>query len=231
MGAVSAFYTVSSIGSGGGIGASFQETTSPPCSLRTAGPCSVFRCDIPEGGSIMPTNVSAGTITITGGSPNPIAFSPASDGSYGGFTGTFSFTPGETLMVSAMGATVPAFVTTVVFPSPVTVTSPTGTPTIDHTKDLALTWSGGGNASVRATIQESTADRAVLIACLFSAAAGAATLPAAALSDLEAVRLGSGANQGDLSIYSVGTRTISAGGFPVTVTAGSRAFSALPTVQ
>jgi hypothetical protein len=104
-------------------------------------------------------------------------------------------------------------------------------PTIDHTKSFALAWSGGGSASVRAAIQEGTADRAVSISCLFDAAAGAATIPAAALSDLEAVPLGSGANQGDLSIYSVGTRTISAGGFPVIVTAGSRAFSALPTVQ
>jgi hypothetical protein len=71
----------------------------------------------------------------------------------------------------------------------------------------------------------------VSISCSLDAKAGAGSIPAAALSDLEAVPLGSGANQGDISIYSMGVRTISAGGFPVMVKAGSVAFSALPTVQ
>jgi hypothetical protein len=66
---------------------------------------------------------------------------------------------------------------------------------------------------------------------VFDASAGSGTIPAGALSDLEAVALGSGANQGDLSIDSASIQKVSPGGFPVTVTAGSNAFSGLPVIK
>jgi hypothetical protein len=226
-GSVTIFYETTSTGWTGGVSASFSRTTGGSCTQRTVGPCSVARCDY-NGGAPRTTNLSAGAITITGGMPGTITFSPLSDGSYD-YSGTYSFAAGETLDVSAAGGTVPAFTASVTFPTAITVTAPT-TGTIDRSQDLAIAWTGG-DASVLAKIQEGTSDRGVLIQCVFDASAGSGTIPAGALSDLEAVALGSGGNEGDLSVDSVSIQKVSPGGLPVTVTAGSNAFSALPVVR
>jgi hypothetical protein len=216
-------------GEGGGVSATFQRGNGTACSWRVVGTCNVLRCAT---GGLPLSNLSAGTISITGGS-TPATLMPASDNTYS-YSGIVSFSPGANVLFAASGAEVPSWSTSVSFPSPITVTSPAAnqSPAIDHTKDFAIAWSGGGSSKVLATVEESVPDRLVEITCLFDAAGGSATIPSAALSDLEpSTTLGSGSGEGDISVYSVGASEVSAGGFPVLAAAGSVAFSALPKIQ
>ena len=218
-------------GSSGGMTVRFQETTSSSCSMRKVGSCDVTRCDLVNGTSPSFTNLGAGAVSVTGGS-SPMTVTPASDGSYS-FSGALAtFTAGSDVTMSASGDAIAAFSTHVTFPASITVTNPGASgPVIDHTKDLALAWTGGGSSQVLVNITETVLDRAVIIQCVFDAAGGSATVPAAALSDLEAATLGSGGGEGDLSILSVGLQELTPGGFPIIVGAGSSVYSALPTIQ
>jgi hypothetical protein len=230
-GRVFVFYEMDASGASGGLTAVFFQTSSPQCHARTVGPCDVLRCDVPVGGSISSANASAGSITISGGS-SPAVLTPDASGTYSLGPGVAlpSYAPGASVGVAAVGGSIPAFSAKVTFAPPITVTKPAQA-VIDRMSDLVLAWTGPMSASVLATIEEGVPDRIVRITCVFDGAGGSGTVPAAALTDLEVAPLGSGSSDGDLSIYSVGFERVSAGGFPVMVAAGSRAFSALPTIQ
>ncbi len=213
-----------------GLSAQFEQGIGSACASRAVGACSVFRCAPAAGGGQVLSNLNAGTITVTGGSQQAVLV-PASDNTYS-YSGLVSFSTGATVGFAATGADVAAWNANVTFPSPITVTNPSGNRlVVDHTTDLAMAWTGG-SSKVLVTVQEGVPDRLVEVTCLFDGASGTATIPAAALSDLEpSTTLGSGDAQGDVSIYSVAAVELSAGGFPVLVGAGSRAFSVLPTIQ
>lgn len=218
-------------GAGGGLSAVLQQGNASACTSRSTDACSIFRCDISAGGAAPLTNLSAGTITITGGSTQGTLV-PGSDKSYSeASTGVVSFSTGATVGFRASGGDdIRSWVSSVLFPSPIRVTNPQSG-IIDHTKGLALTWTGG-SSMVLATIEESVPDRIVLISCLFDAAGGSGTIPPAAVSDLEpSSTLGGSGGEGDLSILSVGATHVSPAGFPVLIAAGSVAFSSLPTIQ
>ncbi len=232
IGRVSVIYNTISNGASGGLSATFWQATSSACTERTVGPCDVLRCNLADGGTPPVTELSAGTIDIGGGTSSA-TLAPASDSSYAYGGNLPTYAAGDSITVSASGAAIPAFSTSVAFGSPISITAPglSGAPVIDHTKDLAITWTGGGSSHVLVAISESVPDRSVFITCVFDEVSGSATVPAGAVSDLEVATLGSGSGQGDLSIFSAGVANVSPGGFPVIVFAGPRVFSALPTLQ
>jgi hypothetical protein len=125
----------------------------------------------PEAGTSNITEVSAGTLTVTGGTA-PIVIAPTSTAgyvsySYLGVTGAGdagpSFAAGDTLTVSANGAAAPAFSATVTVPGTIQVTEPPPPPQtlpdgaplgipmlaapIARTTDLPLAWTGGSSGT------------------------------------------------------------------------------------
>jgi len=158
--------------------ASFQkiESDSLHCQTSTVGPCHVLICpDSPldtDGGA---TPVSAGTITIAGGSA-PLTLNLSSvSGVYQSSATNVTFTAGATATVSATGGDVPAFDgKTTKVPGDITVTD--SYDTIDFTKDAVMKWSGGTDGKVAVNIVVADTSTAT-ISCQFDATAGTGTIP------------------------------------------------------
>jgi hypothetical protein len=125
-----------------------------------------------------PTLVSAGVITVTGGtSPISINF----DGQdYPGFSDVTSFwTPGTTITFTAAGDVVPAFSTPLEAPGVIDVTQPAFDSAIvmNRTQDFPIAWTG--NTAGVVVVSVSTVGE--FITCRFPSAAGAAVVPSAVL--------------------------------------------------
>lgn len=132
--------------------------------------------------------VGAGVITVKGSDTAELADAP--DGIYPPLTPELRiFLGGETLRISASGRVVPAFATTLTAPSPVIVTAPTATSvadsrsyTADRSRDLTLTWTGGGVGLLSFyMLSEKTASSYLRAECRFPGEAGQGTVPAAVL--------------------------------------------------
>jgi hypothetical protein len=174
----------------------------------------------PTGATV--TKVSAGSVTMTGGSkmlqldasPTPKTIVTAGEG--------VLFAGGEMLTVSSTGADVPAFVATVVAPDAPVVTAPVAPAvgamlTIDRTVGLDVAWTGATTATVQ--IQLSVADTAGktgLVICRFDGALGAATLAPSDLADLPP-------GPGQLSVSADKRVKVVAGAYAVDVTANAYA--------
>jgi len=117
------------------------------CTGTPAGSCIYYSCP----GQVSPQGVSAGAITVSGGLlTTPATMTPLPGGNeYSYFSSSPGYTAGQTLSVSASGATVPAFgPELIVAPALTQLTSPAlaldgGTTVIPTGADLPLTWSGG----------------------------------------------------------------------------------------
>jgi hypothetical protein len=219
--------------SGGGQAALFEVGTSPMCTLRFVGPCSVLRCDFTSATPDLGTNLSAGTISVSAGGAT-YSFTPAADLSYTPSGTPLTFGPGAAVTFSASGATIPAFSVGLTAPSPIVVTTPSSSSAaiIDHTAAVPIAWTTGArSAYVLVELSESLGARHVRTECLFDAAAGAASVPAEAVADFVAGTLGSGSSEGDFEVFSVDFAPVSVGGYSLYAAAGSLAFSALPTVR
>jgi hypothetical protein len=162
---------------GGGATARFWTDA---CASEVQGECTIGSCTTA-------TWQSAGVITVatTAGS---IQIDPGADNSYPTKASQAPlYTPGETITISALGATVPAFNGTLVAPGKPTLTSPLaqqGMLVIDRSHDFAFAWTGGGSQDVWMTI--SGGNYMKWIACRYPASAGHATIPKAVLATLPA---------------------------------------------
>ena len=179
------------------------------CTRTVVGTCSFNSCrsDIASDGGVIVPAVSAGTLTISGGStasstafPQPlvIPYDPSASYDYSLHAATVDL--GETLTFTASGAEVAAFsVTTGQTPAYIMVTSPAVTTpigdagdlgfTLDETHDLTVTWTGG-SAGSKTEVQLS-ADGAGNLAnevdCFFDGAGGTGSVPSSLLTKLGAV--------------------------------------------
>ncbi len=184
--------------------AGFSEGTvatlnSASCKQSTDADCNITECSAPtsqpdagvaDGGAVAPVKApTAGDITIAAG--QTITLSPDDKGAYGAKTGQVQlFAPGATIQIDAKGDTVPAFSKALTGPSVVTLTSPTwpaaGQPPLafDHTKALALAWSGGSTGNVGVTLSTSVSGAVTVIACTFPANANQGSISAAAMGKL-----------------------------------------------
>jgi hypothetical protein len=140
------------------------------------------------------TAVSAGTVTITGGSA-PITLTPDGTGSYSPFTTMTDVAhPGDPLTVTAAGEVAPAYTTTLTMPGPLTITSParpSTTVNINRGADFAVQWSGGTSGLALVTASAASNPN-TFIECEVQASAGTATLPSTLLSMLAAGQGGIG---------------------------------------
>jgi hypothetical protein len=158
------------------------------------GPCAVVQYFNTTFASTLMPNVSAGVIAISGGKV-PVTLTPDAQNLYPRWQDmvTGLWDGGETIAMSAAGATVPAFNYTFTAPSLVEVTNPVffGVEPIDRTKDYTVTWSGGAVGTFQVTLAV-TINHVPIIAlyCDFPSVAGMGTIPAAALARLPANTMG-----------------------------------------
>jgi hypothetical protein len=202
-----------------------------------------------EAGTVL-TEVSAGTLTVSGGTA-PVVIAPTNTAGYvsysyqstsGAGDGGPSFAAGDTLTVSASGAAAPAFSATVTVPGTIQVTEPPppsptlpdGAPLvfpmlaapIARTTDLPIAWTGGSSGNVLVALSSSGTS----IECLFPESAGSAVIPAAALSYLPQTPTDGGLGAA-FEISPMSTRAVVTSGWgiqvQVTGTGGVYAFAAI----
>lgn len=162
-----------------------ETTVSGACTSYTYGPVPVD-----DAGYLESWQVSAGDITFTGANtPVTLPFNP--DGGYGQrMTNTPWWSGGEALTISAAGAEVPAFTTTLQVPEYATVSAPDlrdqGTPlAVPRSNDLQLSWTGGSGTLHLQMWSGSTSANGTVV-CDFPASQHAGTVPAALLQKLPA---------------------------------------------
>jgi hypothetical protein len=170
----------------GAVTAGFFRNESDPyagCSAKRFGECVAhFACkpifnDPGDGGT---RYASAGDVTV-GGLAMPVTLTLMTMGMFVGQYTTFMqylplFSGGETFTVRAAGAEVPAFSVTVTAPSqPQLASLPQAAV---RTRDLSLSWSGGGAGELRVALTAQTA----ALECSFAAGGGAGKVPAGALA-------------------------------------------------
>jgi hypothetical protein len=170
-------------------GASFTHVTSPDGTTKskTVGPCLVEI--IGDGPAAKETDLSAGIVHITGGSP-PIDLTPKSDNTYGPSTGATSlYGGGESLVVTADGKDVPAFTTSLTAPGKITLAAPVitaGALTVKRSTGVSATFSGTSSGVVVLYFSATSASNAFAATCTFDASAGSGAVPAAAFADFPA---------------------------------------------
>ena len=189
-------------------------------SSRVDGPC---RIDLVT--TTMIEFASAGVVTFSGVGQN-IVLIPDSQNRYmeDYFQGA-RFAPGDEITMSASGATVPAFTTTMTFPVSLNVTSPTSLTTVSASHGLTATWTPTVGMVTIALVQTENA-QTIDVACTFSGAAGTGTVPATALTDLV-----QGTNDVDLTLTSANSKTVPSGPYDVSFTTTIVGFETAVTVQ
>ena len=171
-------------------GASCKQSTDAACNItECATPASQPDAGAPDGGVAAPVKApTAGDITIAAG--QTITLSADATGNYAAKTGQVElFAPGAMVQIDAKGDTVPAFSKALTSPAVVTLTAPTWPAAgqslaLDHTKELALAWSGGGTGDVGVTLTTSASGAVTVIACKFPSNANQGTISAAAMGKL-----------------------------------------------
>jgi hypothetical protein len=202
---------------GGSFGAGFVRAfPGSSCTTQHMGACDIHACTTYlDAGAI--SYASAGDITLTGGTQS-ITVSPDATGAY-----TFKnvmttlWSGGETLTMRASGAEIPAFSGDVIAPTSATITVPAppamGQPlVIDRGLPFPISWNGAAGSTIFVQLgRASTTTQSVSVQCAFDGAAGAASIPSAALQTVSA-----GTN-GYFSAYSRNTTPVVAGNWGVTL--------------
>lgn len=154
-----------------------------PVATGDAGAVPITRNGL-DAGAIKVTGAGASKATLTYG---PITQTTFSD--YAMVNGqTPFFTGGDSVSVTgAGGPDLPAFpAETVVAPSAIVLTAPVctlaGCADVDRTKDMAVSWTGGGAGKVTVTLETLAPDSVTILTCDFDAAAGKGTVPLATLA-------------------------------------------------
>ena len=200
-------------------GAYFVETkgTETGTTTKTVGPCVVET--LTGASTLVETDRSAGTVRITGGM-QPVDLAPSGT-TYNAATGkTALWSGGETLVVTADGKDVPAFSTSLIAPSKLTLTAPAlpstpnGSLAVTRSADLAATWAGTSSGQVVLYFDAAESTKAYSTTCTFSAKDGKATVPAGAFADYPK-------GAGTFNFYVKEVATTSAIGWSIKFTASS----------
>jgi len=179
----------------------FGTSLSIELDSRDEGPCQITH-------SMNGSNqrVSAGTLTVSGGSAATVTM-PFDPMGYTSMASGLVYGGNDQLTFSASGATVPAFSGQLVFPSLVTVTS--GTPTVLRLSGFTATWDATTSPVVILINQYPSSAPGLHVSCTFDGAAGTGTVPAAALTDVMTTVSVS------IAIETQTTATVMAGEYPV----------------
>lgn len=160
--------------------------------------------------------VSAGTLTLSGGKlASPLTFATSSEGTYAIDDIKLDLDPGETMTVSASGATVPSFSQSLVAPPALVLTKPSpgsgGQYSIATSAELSVAWSGG-QAGDSVYLQGYSGGSAYYFECTWDATAGQGTVPKALLTPL------AGVGTGALEWLQNATTKFDAGAYSITAT-------------
>lgn len=146
---------------------------------RDVGPCHVEVLAADAVG-----NVSAGAVVATHGSER-VEVDPDGSKSYGAdVVHELRFAAGDEIDVAAMGADLPHFTASVVFPADVTVTAPTASVDVSRS-GFDATWTSTAD-EVHVVLANIVTNASTSIDCTFAGSDGAGHVPAAAMSDLTA---------------------------------------------
>jgi hypothetical protein len=221
---------VSSFSSSAGISSAMEAFfwptpyfTSPTCTYATSGSCVLSTCGLvkpPDGG--YGGFVSAGTLTLTGGAKT-VTITPNPDGTYPPWSDTTAmlFTGGETLTLSASGATVSAFSTSLTAPAQILVSTPAlpapgSKLAVARSADFPMSWIGGGTGNAQAILSAITSTNRGDIVCTVPASKGALTIPASLLMQLPASPTTTA-----IDVISTSRVQTTVGGYALTFTANS----------
>jgi hypothetical protein len=169
--------------------ASFWQANGPlpqgGCTTTSSGACTLTECPPAntDAGTPQPvTPPTAGNITISGGK-RTVTLSPKADGSYPTEVDSMKalYAGGETLTVSAAGAQVPAFSTTLTAPARIKVSTMPPT-SITRSAGFPIAWSGGNTGEVTLGLYAGTS----WITCSAPATSGSAVIPGTLLGKLPA---------------------------------------------
>lgn len=218
------------------IGAGFTVVTPVPSrgtqTQREAGPCrvNVFRVD-PEpldAGVPPPINVSAGTVTVTGGrAPGRYTLVPDAGALYPTASEVGPrWAGGDHVSAEASGGEIPAFQLTVAYPSLPEILDPQVVTAGDRVRlnrsaAYAIHRTPGTVGSARVEIfqlsrpaQNAPPTRSVSVICTYSITAAELIVPAAALTDLEAATPTSGPET-SIQALTMNEATTTAGSWPI----------------
>ncbi|HEY5958485.1 MAG TPA: hypothetical protein VIV60_18110, partial [Polyangiaceae bacterium] len=196
--------------------ANFFNNTASNCVSQAYGDCTFTPpCSTPY----EPLYVDAGTLSVT--SPNSainISMTPSADNTYVSVSSSVGLSGGEALHFAATGGAIPAFSSDVTVALVLLIDAPVpndnGEISASTTEDLVVRFSRSG-AGVQLHVQ-STTENGTLV-CISAPAVPTLTIPAGALS-----ALGSGAT---LSLWTLTSRVVTAGGFDITTGALMDAFT------
>lgn len=207
---------------GGSLGAVFDGTPvlRSQCHVTMEyGACAVYACPAEPDAGPPPT---AGTLTFSGGSLDAgVTVSASATGIYESDTASPPFAPGQTLVVTAAGGSVPAFgPESVSTPDLLGLTSPAddgGALTVATAQDFGFTWGGGGQDSLAIlTASGVTADQGFVLArCSYVAITGEGILPSTVLGAVQ------GLSQGEIGWGQANEALFDAGAWSVTLLAGT----------
>lgn len=218
--------------------AGFYRNGAPPelcganfrCTQSVTAGCTISDC-FHDGGSVFSVcdaGVNAGTLTMTIGGSGPAVMRSATDGTYSGQENAAWWAGGETATITASGAAggVPAFTSTLVTPSRLVVTSPSGSGPLSVTRNQPFTvaWTASiGTVSVLLGSGKYFFGRSISAVCTSLADAGTLTVPASVTDQL----LPTTTNEsGAFEVSNDTTATSTAGTFQIRVeahdTRGSR---------
>jgi hypothetical protein len=192
------------------------------CTTATFGPCAASVCPLPAGDAGTPAYVvdNAGSITIAGASgigSVTLTFDAAMM-RYSAPTGmTQLFAGGDRISATGAGGGLPAFAAqTVTAPSDIVLPECMGTmcTDIDRTVDKIVTWTGGGAGKVQFTIETTSDTQVTALICLWDAAGGTGTAPAAALSMLDKADNTPGGTTGAEIVFPYSDTSFAVGSYP-----------------
>jgi hypothetical protein len=180
-----------------GVRATFlpaAEAGAEGCTDVAEGPCVITTCPRAGAGGAGgsgggPVAANAGTLDIAGGL-TPLALEPDKDGTYADASGNGApfFEDAARLEVSAAGDAIPGFSISVEAPLHAALTDPpfdvVDDTVIDRSAALELAWDDGSHELVVELMPRF--EQTVVVTCVFDAADGEGTIPAAALSHLPA---------------------------------------------
>jgi hypothetical protein len=204
------------------VGAVFDDVPvlEPHCRVTTVyGACAVYTCS--PGSDAGPTP-GAGTLTFSAPSlEGGVMVDANAAGLYTLALPGSSFSPGDSLSVTASGAAVPAFGPEgVAAPGAITLTDPApdgGAISVTTSSDFGFAWTGGGEDSLAVlTASGTTSDGDVVLArCTYVAITQEGILPSAVLVPLR------GLSQGTLGWGQANAASLDAGAWSVTLLAGA----------
>jgi len=170
-------------------GASFRHVTTPGSlsTQKTVGPCLLETFGTGE--EAVEEDLSAGVVHIEGGLQT-IDLTPKADKTYTVTSAKLAlWNGGETLTVRAEGKDVPAFMTSLVAPSKITLTAPAtvgGDLTVMRSAGVTATITGASSGDVVLYFDATGGNAAYSATCTFKASAGTLTIPAGAFADFPA---------------------------------------------